>query len=41
VVFGPGDISVAHRANEWMPVEEYRRAPGIIESIIDDASAMS
>ena len=37
VVFGPGDIAQAHRANEWMPVDEFERAPGILRSIIANA----
>src|SRR5206468_1023880 len=28
VLFGPGSIEVAHRANEFVPVAEFRRAEG-------------
>jgi len=34
VLFGPGDIKVAHRANEFVPVTEFRRAAGLLEDII-------
>ena len=39
VVFGPGNIAQAHQANEWMPIDEYERAPGLLDAIIDEASA--
>jgi acetylornithine deacetylase len=39
VVFGPGDIAQAHRANEWMPVDEFERAPELLRTIISDAPA--
>jgi acetylornithine deacetylase len=38
VVFGPGDIAQAHRADEWMPMDEFERAPALLEAIIDEAS---
>lgn len=34
VVFGPGDISVAHKPDEWMPCDEFARAPGLLRTII-------
>jgi acetylornithine deacetylase len=34
VLFGPGDIKVAHRANEFMPVDEFHRAGRLLEDII-------
>jgi len=34
VLFGPGDIQVAHRANEFVPVVEFRRAAGLLDNII-------
>ena len=37
VVFGPGDIAQAHRANEWMPLDEFERAPDMLRSIISKA----
>ena len=36
VVFGPGDIAQAHRANEWIPVEEFERMPALLGALIDD-----
>jgi acetylornithine deacetylase len=34
VLFGPGSIEVAHRANEFVPVAEFRRAEGLLEDIV-------
>ncbi len=34
LLFGPGDIKVAHRANEFVPVAEFRRAAGLLEDIV-------
>ncbi|MCH2161377.1 MAG: M20/M25/M40 family metallo-hydrolase, partial [Phycisphaerales bacterium] len=34
VVFGPGDISVAHKPNEWMPLDEFARTPGLLEQLV-------
>ena len=34
VVLGPGDISVAHKPNEWMPRSDFERAPLILEQLL-------
>jgi acetylornithine deacetylase len=34
LLFGPGSIEVAHRANEFMPVAEFRRGAELLEDII-------
>jgi acetylornithine deacetylase len=34
VLFGPGSIEAAHRANEFVPVAEFRRAEGLLEDIV-------
>ena len=34
VVFGPGDISVAHKPNEWMPLDEFARTPELLERLV-------
>jgi acetylornithine deacetylase len=34
VLFGPGSIEVAHRANEFVPVAEFRRAGELLEEIV-------
>lgn len=34
VVFGPGDISVAHRPDEWISVDEIRRARELIGRLV-------
>lgn len=34
VVFGPGDIAVAHKPNEWMPRAEFERTPALLEALI-------
>jgi acetylornithine deacetylase len=33
-ICGPGDIAVAHRPDESIPVEELRRARGVLERMI-------
>ncbi|HEY5060813.1 MAG TPA: M20/M25/M40 family metallo-hydrolase, partial [Gemmatimonadaceae bacterium] len=30
ICFGPGDIALAHSANEWVPVAEIERATGVL-----------
>jgi len=35
VLFGPGDIEVAHQANEFVPVDQFRRAGEILDRLID------
>jgi acetylornithine deacetylase len=34
VLFGPGSIEVAHRANEFVPVDELRRAGEVLDGLI-------
>lgn len=34
VVWGPGDISNAHRADEWMPVDEFSRAATVLRQLV-------
>jgi acetylornithine deacetylase len=34
VLFGPGNIEVAHKANEFVPVDELRRAGEILDDLI-------
>jgi acetylornithine deacetylase len=35
VLFGPGSIDVAHRANEYVPIDEFDRARSILERLVD------
>ena len=37
VIFGPGDIARAHQSDEWMPVDEFERAPGLLRDLVDSA----
>jgi acetylornithine deacetylase len=37
VVFGPGSIQAAHQPNEWLPVAEFERAAGLIETLVRDS----
>jgi acetylornithine deacetylase len=39
VLFGPGSIEVAHRANESLPVAEFRRAGEILDGLIHRSCA--
>jgi acetylornithine deacetylase len=34
VLFGPGSIEVAHQPNEFLPVEEFRRAGEVLDGLI-------
>jgi acetylornithine deacetylase len=34
VIWGPGDISNAHKPNEWMPLDEFERASGMLRSLV-------
>ena len=34
VLFGPGSIEVAHQPNEFLPVEEFRRAGQVLDGLI-------
>lgn len=35
VIFGPGTIEVAHKPNEWMPKDEFARAAGYLERLLE------
>ena len=39
VLFGPGDIKVAHRANESLPVAEFHRAGEVLDALIHRSCA--
>jgi acetylornithine deacetylase len=41
VLFGPGNIEVAHKANEFVPIDELRRASEIIGGLIRHRCAES
>ena len=34
VLFGPGSIDVAHRPNEFIPVDEFEQAKGLLRSLV-------
>jgi acetylornithine deacetylase len=34
VIWGPGDISNAHRADEWMPIDEFEQAARLLRSLV-------
>lgn len=33
-IWGPGDIAVAHKPNEWVPIEELRRCAAVLDRVI-------
>ena len=33
-IFGPGNIEVAHRPNEFLPIEQFERAGGVLDAMI-------
>jgi acetylornithine deacetylase len=35
VLFGPGSIEVAHRPNEYLPIDEFRRARSTLEHLVE------
>lgn len=35
VIWGPGDIGVAHRADEWMPRDQFERAGGLLAALVE------
>ena len=35
VIFGPGAIEVAHKPNEFLPIDEFERARDVLDAIID------
>ena len=35
ICFGPGDIALAHAAEEWVPVDEIARATDVMETLIE------
>jgi acetylornithine deacetylase len=34
VVFGPGSIETAHKANEWLPIDQFRAAGRHLDHLI-------
>ncbi|HKG90307.1 MAG TPA: ArgE/DapE family deacylase [Gemmatimonadaceae bacterium] len=36
ICFGPGDIALAHAAEEWIPVDEIERAVNVLERLIGE-----
>jgi acetylornithine deacetylase len=39
VLFGPGSIEVAHRANEFLPADQFRRAGDVLDRLIQRCCA--
>lgn len=35
LLWGPGDIEVAHRPNEWLPKDEMERAAGLLRRLVE------
>ena len=36
VLWGPGSIEAAHRANEWLPLAEFERADRLLADLVDE-----
>jgi acetylornithine deacetylase/succinyl-diaminopimelate desuccinylase-like protein len=36
ICFGPGDISLAHAAEEWVPVSEIERATNVLAQLVTE-----
>ena len=34
ICYGPGDISLAHSATEWVPIAEIERATSVLEQLV-------
>ena len=34
VLYGPGTISVAHKPNEFLPIDEFMKAAEVVEKLI-------
>lgn len=41
VLFGPGSIEVAHRPNEFLPVDQFRRAGGVLDELVHRSCVQS
>jgi acetylornithine deacetylase len=41
VLFGPGSIEVAHRANEFLPTDQFRRAGEILDRLIQRSCGLA
>ena len=35
VLFGPGSIDVAHRADEFLPIDEFQRARTVLDRLVE------
>jgi acetylornithine deacetylase len=36
VVWGPGSIEVAHRADEWLPKADFERCAALLRGLVDE-----